>query len=146
MEFTLDGSISFWIKKIYQKTGYLFNDRLAQFGLTTAQVEVLALLWNYGDGQTQKELHEKLCIGPASLTKVLDMLVAGGWVERKQDAEDARVNRIYLTEKGMAQEKVCAEILFAVERLIRKNLSPEEAAILLMLLKKAESFLEEEKE
>ena len=146
MEFTLDGSLSFWIKKIYQKTGQLFNERLAQFGLTTAQVEVLALLWNYGDGQTQKELHEKLCIRPASLTKVLDMLVAGGWVERKQDAEDARVNRIYLTEKGMAQEKVCAEILFAVERLIRKNLSPEEAAILLMLLKKAESFLEEEKE
>jgi DNA-binding MarR family transcriptional regulator len=146
MEFTLDGSLSFWIKKIYQKTGQLFNERLAQFGLTTAQVEVLALLWNYGDGQTQKELHEKLCIRPASLTKVLDMLVAGGWVERKQDAEDARVNRIYLTEKGMAQEKVCAEILFAVERLIRKNLSPEEAAILLMLLKKAESSLEEEKE
>ena len=145
MEMTLEGSISFWIKKMYQKTGHLFNDRLAQYGLTTAQVEVLSLLWSHGDGQTQKELHERLCIRPASLTKVLDMLAAGRWVERKQDADDARVNRIFLTETGRSIENVCAEILHEVERLVRKNLSSEEAAILLMLLKKSESSLEEEK-
>lgn len=144
MEFSLHESISYWIKRIYQETGHLYNERLAQYGLTTAQVGVLALLWNSGDGQTQKELHEKLRIRPASLTNVLDMLVAGGWVIRKQDADDARVKRIYLTEAGIAQESVCADILADIERHVRTNLAPEETAVLLMWLKKIESTFREE--
>jgi len=144
MEFSLDGSISYWIKKIYQETGHLYNERLAQYGLTTAQVGVLALLWNSGDGQTQKDLHEKLRIRPASLTNLLDMLVAGGWVIRKQDTDDARVNRIYLTDAGIAQKSICAGILADIERHVRKNLSPEETAVLLMWLKKIEGSIREE--
>ncbi|MFD1952839.1 MarR family winged helix-turn-helix transcriptional regulator [Paenibacillus thailandensis] len=144
MDFSLHESISYWIKKIYQETGHLYNERLAQYGLTTAQVSVLALLWNSGDGQTQKDLHEKLRIRPASLSNVLDMLVAGGWVMRKQDSDDARVKRIYLTEAGFAQKSVCADILADIEQHVRKNLAPEETAVLLMWLKKIEGSLRKE--
>ncbi|TDF95923.1 MarR family winged helix-turn-helix transcriptional regulator [Paenibacillus piri] len=144
MEFSLQESISYWIKKIYQETGQLYNQRLAKYGLTTAQVSVLALLWNFGDGLTQKELHEKLRIRPASLTNVLDMLVAGGWVVRKQDEEDARVKRIYLTDSGKAQESVCAGILAEIERHVQQHLAPEEKAIMLMWLKKIERSFRKE--
>ncbi|MBB6733263.1 MarR family winged helix-turn-helix transcriptional regulator [Cohnella zeiphila] len=144
MEFSLQDSISYWIKRIYQETGQLYNQKLAKYGLSTSQVGVLAILWNSGDGLTQKELHEKLRIRPASLTNVLDLLVAGGWVVRRQDAQDARVKRIYLTDSGKAQESVCADILAEIERRTRKDLAPEETAMMLMWLKKVERVFREE--
>ncbi|CAN7223967.1 MarR family winged helix-turn-helix transcriptional regulator [Paenibacillus sp. LjRoot56] len=50
-------------------------------------------------------LHEKLQIRPATLTNLIDTLFAGGWVLRKSDDQDARVQRVYLTESGHAHVK-----------------------------------------
>ncbi|MGG4047442.1 hypothetical protein BCV73_04445 [Paenibacillus sp. SSG-1] len=136
MSHSYQNNIGYWIKLIFRETGRLYDQRLAQYGITTSQVGVLVQLWNVGDGLTQKELHERLRIRPASLTNLLDPLVKGGWVIRKQDAEDARVKRIFLTDAGRSLEQVCGGIVEDIEERIQQQLTPEESALMLVWLRK----------
>ncbi|KAI7256052.1 hypothetical protein KC345_g11038 [Hortaea werneckii] len=131
MEHPFSRTIGYWSKRIYRDFNSLYDQKLAVYGLTSAQVNVLEQLWTYGDGLTQKELHEKLGIQPSSLTNLLNALVEGDWVVRKSDALDARVKRIFLTEKGTAQSRICMEMVMELEAVVQQGMSPEEIALML---------------
>jgi DNA-binding MarR family transcriptional regulator len=59
---------------------------------------VIAHLYR-NDGRTQRHLADELEVQRAPLSKLLDRLEAGGWVERRADPNDRRANRVYITEK-----------------------------------------------
>jgi DNA-binding MarR family transcriptional regulator len=136
MQHPFHGFISYWIKKNYRDLNSLYDQKLAHFGLTASQVNVLEQLWSFGDGMTQKELHERLSIRPASLTNLLDALVTGGWVVRKPDSKDARVKRIFLTKAGQAQKNICMEIMADLEQTMRQGMVADEVSLLLFSLRK----------
>jgi DNA-binding MarR family transcriptional regulator len=141
MTHPLQGHLGYWIKQIYRAFNLLYDQKLAVYGLTASQVNVLEILWTFGDGLTQKVLHEKLQIRPASLTNLIDTLVAGGWVLRKSDDQDARVKRVYLTESGHAHRVICIAMITELEQHLRQSLAPEEASLLLVWMKKIHAHL-----
>jgi DNA-binding MarR family transcriptional regulator len=136
MEHPFQGFMSHWVKKIYRDLNHYYELKLAAYGLTTAQVNVLEQLWVFGDGLSQKDLHEKLRIRPSSLTNLLDALVAGKWIVRKADPQDARVKRIYLTEAGQTQSQICIDMVTELEQAVRQGMEPEEINLLLLWMKK----------
>jgi MarR family transcriptional regulator for hemolysin len=73
--------------------------RARQAGTTRAQWIVLWRL-REREGLSQVDLSEALELKPISLVRLLDRLVGQGWVERRQDIRDRRVNRLYLTAAG----------------------------------------------
>ncbi|MFD0693831.1 MarR family winged helix-turn-helix transcriptional regulator [Paenibacillus sp. GCM10027628] len=145
MQHPLHDFVSHWIKRTSRELDRLCDRRLEAYGLTASQVNVLEQLWSYGDGMTQKELHEKLGIRPASLTNLLDALVTGGWVVRVPDSRDARVKRIILTEAGQAQRDVCLGIMQELEDMTRQRLTEEEVSTMLELLRRTHGHLPTEK-
>jgi DNA-binding MarR family transcriptional regulator len=81
---------------------------LSEIGLHAGQEMILMQLYS-AEGLTQSQLVESLCVEPPTITKMLQRMEASGMVERRQDAEDARVSRVYLTPNGRALEnQVCA--------------------------------------
>ena len=72
------------------------------------QNRILAAL-TMQDGTSQKDLAYVLGIRPQSLTKALDTLCEEGYVERRQDEEDKRTNRVFLTESGRERAAQIAE-------------------------------------
>ena len=68
-------------------------------GTTLAQFDVLITLW-HTEGISQQELAEWLILDQANVVGLIDRVSAAGWVERRQDPEDRRINRLYLTEAG----------------------------------------------
>jgi DNA-binding MarR family transcriptional regulator len=72
---------------------------LASHGLSLSQFDVLATLW-HGEGITQQELAERLLVTKGNVVGLIDRVGAAGWVERRPDPEDRRVNRLYLTDAG----------------------------------------------
>ncbi|GLX69728.1 MarR family winged helix-turn-helix transcriptional regulator [Paenibacillus glycanilyticus] len=136
MSHPFGNNVGYWVKQIYKDFSHLYEQKLEVYGLTSAQVNVLELLWVHGDGVTQKDLHERLKIRPASLTNLLNALVAGNWIFRKSDSQDARTNRVFLTDKGKSQCKVCMDMITELEQVIRQGLSPEEISLLLVWMKK----------
>jgi DNA-binding MarR family transcriptional regulator len=94
----------------------LMAEALAPHGLTLAQFDVLMTLC-HGDGITQQDLAEHLLVTKANVVGLLDRVSAAGWVERRPDPEDRRVNRIHLTEAG---RKLAAEAQPGQQTLIKR--------------------------
>ncbi|WP_417609547.1 MarR family winged helix-turn-helix transcriptional regulator [Parasphingorhabdus sp.] len=93
-----------------QSAGYLANHlarifargltaRIKPLGLTTGTFPALLELWE-SDGLTQKQLVERLDIEQATMANTLARMERDGLIIRKKDANDGRVQRIWLTERG----------------------------------------------
>jgi MarR family transcriptional regulator, transcriptional regulator for hemolysin len=71
----------------------------ARFGITRAQWAVLAKVERF-EGMKQTELAEQMEMQPITLTRLIDRLCDAGWIERRSDDSDRRVNRLYLRKAG----------------------------------------------
>ena len=71
----------------------------ARYGITRAQWAVLAKV-ERSEGLKQTELAELLEMQPITLTRLIDKLCDAGWIERRGDTADRRVNRLYLRKAG----------------------------------------------
>ncbi|MGH1787196.1 MarR family winged helix-turn-helix transcriptional regulator [Enterococcus casseliflavus] len=75
----------------------------------SGQQRVLAVL-NLEDGLVQSYLAEVLDLRPSSLAELLKKMENSGDIQRKEDAADKRIKRIYLTETGRKKaEKLLAQ-------------------------------------
>jgi MarR family transcriptional regulator for hemolysin len=72
----------------------------ARYGITRAQWAVLAKV-ERTEGLKQSELAEQMEMQPITLTRLIDRLCANGWIERRDDDTDRRVNRLYLRKAAL---------------------------------------------
>ncbi|HET7166704.1 MAG TPA: MarR family transcriptional regulator [Pseudolabrys sp.] len=72
------------------------DQRARQFGISRAQWAVLVRIGRH-EGLKQTELADILDLQPISLTRLLDRLADNGLIERRDDPNDRRANRLYLT-------------------------------------------------
>ncbi len=72
---------------------------LEPLGLYKGQPHVIELLAAQ-DGLSQGELGEAMRLQPATVTKMVQRMEQAGFVERRPDARDQRVSRVYLTAAG----------------------------------------------
>src|SRR5713101_7544152 len=71
------------------------DKQAARYGITRAQWAVLAKV-ERTEGLKQSELAELMEMQPITLTRLIDRLCDHGWIERRGDDTDRRVNRLYL--------------------------------------------------
>ena len=90
------------------------------------------MLWTLRkeNGQSQKEIAEKLGVKPPSITVMLRKLEQEEYILRRQDDKDQRITRIYITQKGMEAAEYMDEILRKLEKEIFANMSEEEIMLL----------------
>ncbi|MFD0048114.1 MarR family winged helix-turn-helix transcriptional regulator [Actinomycetes bacterium NPDC127524] len=128
------------LDKISSKMRRDYSENLRELNLYVGQDRLLARLWS-GDGVTQMQLCEHLKCEPPTVTNMVKSLEQNGFIFRKRDEEDARVMRIYLTDKGEELEKpVDFKWKKQQERLLHSIL-PEERLILRDLMKRMERNL-----
>ena len=106
----------------------LVSAALAKLDLHIGQELLLMELWQ-GDGMTQTELAERLCIEPPTLTKMLSRLEKTELLEKRRDTQDKRICRIFLTQKGYSFQKPITDLWLQLEDTILANLSPEECLL-----------------
>ena len=80
------------------------HELLEELGLYRGQHRILRALWKQ-DGLTHTELGAHSHVRPATITKTIQRMEKAGLVERKHDAEDQRVSRVYMTEAGRALQE-----------------------------------------
>ena len=117
-----------------------FDRRVKAIGLTRAQWLTISTL-RRNPGISQSELAEKLDIEPISAARTIDRLEKSGWIERRPDSDDRRVNRLSLTER--VQDVVVRMRALAIECRLEAadGLSQEEHQQLVTLLKKIKTNL-----
>lgn len=98
-----DWEIRAWVTlvRVYGRVERRLAKALGAYGLSVAQFDVLATLL-HGEGITQQELSERLLVTKGNVVGLVDRVSAAGWIERRPDPDDRRVNRLYLTDAGRA--------------------------------------------
>src|SRR5690349_3235607 len=114
---------------------------LSEIGLHTGQEMLLMHLWRK-EGCMQSDLVDELCVQPATITKSLDRLEAAGFVQRRADADDGRVSRVYLTAAGRTLEKKVEALWQELETSSFGPLTVTEQESLRRLLEKVHKHLE----
>jgi len=94
----LSRGLGFLIHDVARLMRRAFDRRVKHLGLTRSQWFVLVHLYRT-DGPTQRHLADELDMQRAPLSKLLDRLESGGWLERRPDPNDRRANRVFITKK-----------------------------------------------
>jgi len=94
-----DGYIGYMLSDVARLIRTVFDRRVRDIGLTRAQWLVLTRLYRR-PGASQTELAEMLEIDRASAGRMIDRMEKNGWVERRADDADRRVNRLHLTAEA----------------------------------------------
>lgn len=87
---------------------------LEAIGLYRGQPPVLRALWEQ-EGQTHSELARRLRVTPATVTRMIQRMEKAGFVVRREDPDDQRVSRVYLTEAGRAVRADVQAVLQTVD-------------------------------
>jgi MarR family transcriptional regulator for hemolysin len=99
-----DEYIGYVLSDVARLIRTVFDRRVRDIGLTRAQWLVLTRLYRR-PGASQTELADMLEIDRASAGRMIDRMQKNGWVERRADSEDRRINRLYLTEDARRAHK-----------------------------------------
>ncbi len=87
------------LARSYQAFESFSGSHVRSFGLTPPQFDLIATLGNQPP-MTCKELGQKTLITKGTLTGILDRLEEKGLISRCVNSEDARSQRVTLTETG----------------------------------------------
>ncbi|MCU6602223.1 MarR family winged helix-turn-helix transcriptional regulator [Peribacillus frigoritolerans] len=128
------------LDKISSKMRRDYSESLRELNLHVGQDKLLARLW-LGDGITQMQLCEHLKCEPPTVTNMVKTLELNGFIYRKRDEQDARVMRIYLTDKGKELEKPVDFKWKQQQEKLLHSILPEERLILRELMKRMERNL-----
>lgn len=93
----------------------------------------------------QKDIEEEFNIRRSSATNILQLLVKNGYIDRVRMAEDARLKKIILTEKGIGIHNEILEGIKEVENSLVSVFSEGELNQLFHLLNKLSQSLIEER-
>ncbi|HZR72789.1 MarR family transcriptional regulator [Bradyrhizobium sp.] len=97
----VDANFLFTLGELQRLVRAYADRQAARFGITRAQWAVLAKVERF-EGMKQTELAEQMEMQPITLTRLIDRLCDNGWIERRSDDSDRRVNRLYLRKAGRA--------------------------------------------
>jgi DNA-binding MarR family transcriptional regulator len=91
----------------------------------------------------QRDLQQALQVEPATLTGIVDVLVAKGWLERSESAEDKRCRVLSLSPEGSALLATVPNPYEIVETRMLAGVSEDERATIGTVLEKMIRNLED---
>ncbi|OMF17987.1 MarR family transcriptional regulator [Paenibacillus amylolyticus] len=114
-----------------------YSESLRELNLYVGQDNLLYRLW-LGDGVTQMQLSEHMKCEPPTVTNMVKSLEQNGFIYRKRDVQDARIMRIFLTDKGKELEKPVELKWSEQQAKLLQSISLEDRLILRQLMQQME--------
>lgn len=134
--------IGYLISDVSRLMRTVFDRRVRHLGLTRSQWLALTRL-HRKPGASQSDVAEMLEIEKASAGRLIDRLEANGWVERRADAKDRRINRVYLSGEAERVLQSLWPIAEATNTDAMGNLTDKERDVLIDLLRRMKGQLQE---
>jgi len=99
-----------------------------QAGISVVQAGALFALQRQ-DGALSSELAEQLDIAPSAMTGLADRMLRAGLLERRVDAQDKRINRLWLTAHGRQVAGIAQAELAPLNQTLGEGFSADEMQV-----------------
>jgi DNA-binding MarR family transcriptional regulator len=106
---------------LYRKSQTYLGAALKKYDLTAAEQPFLSVLQTF-DGATQEELSAQIQIDKAATARTVASLEHKGYIERFQDEQDKRQNRVFLTAKAKRSWRKIEKELYTWNALLTKDI------------------------
>lgn len=113
-----------------------FNKVVAQHGLFSGQQDIVIEII-HNEGMTLNELAKRLEVSCATASVSIKRMEKSGYIIKKADKNDARIVRLYPTEKAKEKNESIKYSMDALDKTIKKGMTDEEIGLLSDLLEKA---------
>ena len=113
-----------WISPLYRYRKAFMAKRLENYGAAGGLFMIL-LTVSCKDGINQEQISDYLKIDKATTAKAVKRLECEQYVRRETDADDKRINRVYITEKAVEAVAEIRKALMEWDGIIREGV-PEE--------------------
>lgn len=104
------------IKRIETEVTAKMNKALTEYDITLSQFILLNFVNDHTDDLSSAQLSRRFNMTPQSMNEVVTTLQRKELIEKKVDADNKRVLRISLTEKGKETLILCNETIDSVEQ------------------------------
>ncbi len=128
-----EDSLGYLLIQIGKQRRTKSNALLSEHGIHAGQ-DLLLYYLNQEDGQTVSALAEKMNVQPATISNMIDRMVAVELLEKVKGKIDKRTARVYLTYKGREAFNHVADAWNTIEDKSTKGLSVIEKFMLKRLL------------
>lgn len=133
------------IKRLYLLMSRSVDDSLKPYGLARGQWQVLAHV-HEAETLSQRRLQECMKIESATLTVIVDLLVAKGWLERLPDPADKRCRLLRFTPDGQTRWLDVPDPVALAEGRMLAGLDPGERSMVADAVERMIAGLEKERQ
>ena len=126
------------VSKIHEKGNRFIIEELKNNGaegLVPSHGDILVCLYKNGK-MTMKDIANSIHRTKPTVTVLVDKLEKLGYIKREASDEDSRSTNIVLTQKGEGFKVIFEKISKELNKMLYKNLSPEESELIEKLLRK----------
>ncbi len=133
-----------WVGKIHYDFGFITQSAFKKNGLDLSKEEwsILKRL-NVNDGQRMNDMAFITHRDKVSMMRVVNSMVKKGFIIRRTDEQDKRVNRIFLTAYGKEVIEKVLPVMYQLIPEVQSSLSQEEREVLITALKKVKARMAE---
>ena len=128
-------SIGKWISIIYRYAQCYMTRELEPYNIGSGQFIFLGTLYRE-DGVHQETLAKKINIDKGTTARAIKKLEKEGYVVRKEDPEDRRAYKVFLTEKALEVKPEIFKILMNWTDILSKDLTRDEKEKVIELLQR----------
>ncbi len=139
----LENTITYFLTPISNSYWTKLEKAMNEINLHSGQVFVLLSLFKE-DGQSQIELSKNLNLAPPTVNKMVKNLVEDDFVFTKNDEDDGRILRTFLTQKSFDSRSLIEEQWLKIETQIFTDFTETEKLILFQLFGKLKKNLNDE--
>jgi len=122
-----DGRAGYLLRQAHQAFRAAAQAELGPVGLTLPQYSVLSVA-DAEPGLSGAELARESMLTPQTTNEIISLLAAAGLLERRPDARDRRLRRMFVTETGRDLLSLARSAVHAVERRMTCSFSDADLA------------------
>lgn len=123
-----------YIAFIYRDSQRYLDKELEKYRIGSSQFYILMPLFK-ADGVNQESISRSIKVDKASVTRSIKKLIDEGYVIRKNDEEDKRSYRVFLTEKARMIESEIFKIAMLWEEILLSGFDEEKQKLIADSLK-----------
>tara|TARA_B100000768_G_scaffold37804_1_gene36471 strand:- start:1260 stop:1739 length:480 start_codon:yes stop_codon:yes gene_type:complete len=134
-------TLDFHLRWAWTKLSRIYSAEADRRGIPFSYVFIL--LHTERQGTPSTKLGPKMGMESTSLSRTLKGMEAMGLIERRQDANDKRSMRVFLTQNGVAARRQARDLVVSVNDRLRELMGSDAVDRLLIEMKRLNEILDE---